>query len=459
MFFTRPSSLQRGLCIVALICAAARVASGVILLETGDTTRNTSTPGDNSGWQYEGIFGGFLGTPVAPLYFLTAGHIGDQGSFVFHGETFTTVAHFNDPGSDLILWEVDHAFPDYAPMFTAADGDETGLTLRVVGRGTQRGDEVDLDGTPRGWYWGPGDGVERWGSNVVVDLPVDSASGAPYVHATFDNPGVANEGHLSSGDSGGGVFVMEDGLWKLAGINYGVDDLYTDADGSGGFAAAVFDARGFYTQNDDGTYSLITGDDPAPTGFYSTRVAARLAWIQSVTGQDPSVLAAENFIDWETLYLTPDQLSDATVSGPNADPDGDGVVNLLEFAFNLDPTFAELAAMVAGTGLRGLPLVQLETVAEGDQRLTVEFVRRTAGSGSGLTYAVQFATDLAAGDWQTGGTENVTEINARWERVKVTDTVSVGSSGAGARFARVAVTMTDPGSSASTKFSRKMRGR
>ena len=431
---------------MALACAAGQTASGVILLETGDPTRNTSTPGDNSGWQYEGVWGGFLGTPIAPLYFLSADHIGNAGSgvFVFHGETYQVVADAGkDPGSDLHLWQVDHAFRDYAPMFTAANGDETGQTLRVIGRGTQRGDDLDFDGTLCGWQWGPGDGVERWGSNVVVNLPVDSGSGAPYVHANFDNPGVPDEAHLSGGDSGGGVFVLEDGLWKLAGINYGVDDLYTGADGSGHIVAAVFDARGFYTQNADQSYALITGDAPVPTGFYSTRVAAELTWLQSVTGQDPSALAPESFANWETLYFTPDQLADATVSGPNADPDGDGVANLLEFAFNLDPTFAEPALMVAGTGLRGLPLVRLETVATGDQRLTVEFVRRTAGSGSGVSYAVQFATDLAAGDWQTGGTESVTAINARWERVKVMDSVSAGSDTGRARFARVAVSLAD----------------
>ena len=442
MSLARSALHRRVFGVAALVCAAAQLASGIILLETGDPASHTSTPGDNSGWQYEGQFGVYLGTPVAPLYFLTAGHIGNQGNFVFHGETFTTVGSVHDPNSDLILWQVDHAFTDYAPMFTADNGDEVGQTLRVIGRGTQRGDEIDVDGTARGWQWGPDDYVERWGSNLVLDLPTDdSPPYTAYVHATFDNPGIADEADLSRGDSGGGVFVMEDGLWKLAAINYGVDELFTGADGSGGFVAAMFDALGYYEQDDANTYSLITTDQPI--GFYSTRVAARLTWIQGVTGQDPAMLATESFTDWEHLYFTPDQLADATVSGPNADPDGDGVANLLEFAFNLDPTFAEPITMTTGTGLRGLPLVGTAAVAAGDTRLTVEFVRRTAGSGSGLTYAAQFASDLAAGDWQTGGTESVTAINARWERVLVTDSVPLGT-GAAQRFARVAVTMGTP---------------
>ena len=439
-------SFRRLLGLAALVGAAVRMASGIILLETGDSARNTSTPGDNSGWQYEGLFGDFLGTPVAPLYFLTAGHIGDQGSFVFHGETFTTVAHFNDPASDLILWKVDHAFTDYAPMFTADHGNEVGRTLRVFGRGTQRGSEIDLNGTARGWQWGPTDNVERWGGNVVADLPTDgTAPYAPYVHATFDDPGVAHEAHLSVGDSGGGLFVLEDGLWKLAAINYAVDDLFTTANASSAFDAAVFDAKGYYQKNGDQSFSLITTDQP--TGFYSTRVAARLAWVQSVTGQDPAVLAAETFVGWEHLYFTPAQLADATVSGPNADPDGDGVPNLLEFAFNLDPTFAEPATMVAGTGLRGLPLAGRTTVAAGDTRLTVEFVRRTTASGSGLTYNVQFATDLTTGDWQTGGTASVTAYGRRAaKRI------------ASRRFARVMVT-TGPANGATSASQRRSAGR
>ncbi len=445
--FTPSPWLRRLVLACAIFCAAAGNGFGVIHLDTGDPTLYTTTPGDNSGWQYEGLFNAFIGTPIAPYYFVTAKHIGGNigDIFSFHGEVFTTTAVNGDPATDLQIWKVDKPFAVYAPVYrpNATADAETGQELRVHGRGTQRGGEIDLGGTPRGWGWGGSDAVERWGRNLVSSILPSGSPGWSFLQVSFDSPGLPGEAHLSVGDSGGGVFILQDGLWRLAGINYAVDDLFTTPDAGSAFTAAIFDARGYYTENDDHSFTLIDGPANVPTSFYSTQVSSRLAWIESVVG-NIDTLPAEDFTAWQQGYFTPDQVADGTVSGPGADPDGDGVPNLLEFAFNLDPTFPEPVVMTAGTGLRGLPLIQLETVAPSDQRLTVEFVRRTAGSGSGVTYAVQFTSDLNT-PWQTGGTESVTAINERWERVKVTDTVSAGAT-VPARFARVLVEQEAAGS-------------
>ena len=435
---------------LAVLLGAAGAASGVILLELGDPARNTTTPGDNSGWQYEGEFGGFLGTPIAPHFFITAKHIGGEigQPFTFHGVTYLTTAVFPDPESDLQIWQVDNAFPVYAPLYQGA-GTEPGQELHVFGRGTQRGAAYPPDSTGadvRGWSWGPGDGVPRWGRNIVSTIA--SAGNWPFLLAAFDHPGLPGEAHLSVGDSGGGVFMLQNGLWRLAGINYGVDDLYTAPDPATRFIAAIFDARGYYQLNDDQTtFTQIPADAPrpVPTQFYATEIAGRLPWIlDTIRVADAAALPTESFGDWRQAYFSPAQIADATTGGPDADPDRDGVSNLLEFAFNLDPAYAEPVTMTAGTGLRGLPLVGVATVGTGDRRLTVEFVRRTAASGSGITYATQFTTRLepALANWQAVGTESVTPINGRWERVRVTDAVPLGGTGA-ARFARVVVRMTN----------------
>jgi hypothetical protein len=90
---------------------------------------------------------------------------------------------------------------------------------------------------------------------------------------------------LSQGDSGGAIFIKDGAVWKLAGINFAVDGpFYMQPDVSMRFNAALFDTRGFYDSDEQNppTFTLITGANPVPTGFYGSRIASELAWICSV---------------------------------------------------------------------------------------------------------------------------------------------------------------------------------
>ena len=282
-------------------------ARGVILLDTGDPTVNTTAPSGslvNSGWQYEGMWGGFLGTPIAPHFFISAAHIGQAGSsFTFEGSTYTIVRSFSLANSDLLIWQVKETFPSFAPLYTA--NNEIGQHLVVIGRGTERGSGIFLNSTLRGWNWGPGDGVQRWGENDIANIV--PYSGHDLLYATFDQHSLPiptdhpNESHLSSGDSGGAIFLNDSSAWKLAGINYAVDDLYTAPDPSTIFNAAIFDARGFYAY--DGTsFTQISGSSPVPTGFYCSRISFELAWICSIIA-DPQLDREGNFLTFTYAKL------------------------------------------------------------------------------------------------------------------------------------------------------------
>ncbi len=419
--------------------AMAGQAEAVFFLATGDAQHNTSTPGDNSGWQYEGKFLYFLGVPIAPHFFITAKHFGGSvgAVFDFHGDAYTTIG-FQDVGTtDLRIWEVDHAkpFPTYAPLASGAA--DVGAAATIYGRGTLRGDEVVVGGVSKGWKWGAASDVERWGRNVVTGI-VSAAPLGDFLYCDFNKPGIPDECSLSTGDSGGGLFVLEDGLWRLSGINYGADSPFRTGPGGAAFYAALFDAGGLQYQDDAGTWTTITDvDDDIPKSLYCSRVAGSLAAITAIA-PEVGALASENFSAWQRLYFTPAQITATATSGPLGDLDRDGIVNLLEFAFNLDPTFNETAGMVANTGLRGLPIVRVETVGGADH-LTLDYVRRTSGSGAGLTYTPEFASDL--GTWAAVGTESVTTINPRWERVKIVDSVTM--SAGGRRFGRVKVVLAD----------------
>ena len=269
---------------------AVSTARAVILLGTGDPGANTSAPtGDlaGSGWQFQGIFGQFLGTPISPDSFITAQHVsGASLVFVFNGVTHNLIEGRNDPYSDLTIWKVDGVFSSFAPLYTGSD--ETGQRLVVIGRGTQRGAAVIKNGTPRGWLWGGGDGVQRWGENIVTDI-INGGPVNQYVYAVFDASGPPNEAHLSSGDSGGAVFIKDGAFWKLAGISYAVDGPFFETSlGGNSFNAALYDARDYYYEDAQAPsgFSLIAGALSVPSGFYATRISSKLSWIYSAL--DPS---------------------------------------------------------------------------------------------------------------------------------------------------------------------------
>ena len=413
--------------LAGLALVMAMPAGAVIFHETGDESHNTASPGDNSGWQYEGKFNAYLGVPIAPLHFITATHIGGiiGDTLDFHGDLYVTTGFQNIPGTDLRVWQVEAAkpFPTYAPVSNAAD--PTGALVTLIGRGTRRGADVTVSGQLKGWQWGAGDSVQRWGRNVISGTTTDEIFGE-FLFCNFDLPGVDDECHLSIGDSGGGMFVLEEGLWKLAGIHYAVDGPFRFLATTVGFNAALFD-RGGMEEFADGVWTAVT-DKAAdlPSAFYSSKIAASLEWLRENVGPEVDILAPEDFNAWRTLYFTPAQIADPAVVGALEDPDVDGISNLLEFALNLDPVVNGRFEMIPGSGLRGLPVAS---------STTLEFVRRTAD----VTSTAEFSPDLE--DWVGSGTETVTAINPRWERVIATAPAPLAAGGK--VFARLKVTLAD----------------
>jgi hypothetical protein len=274
---------------VLAVAFAAQTASAVILFGSGDPAYNTTPPAGalaNSGWQYEGQWGAFLGTPIAPRYFLAAHHVGGAvgDTFTFHGVNYTTTAYWDDPSSDLRIWQVSGVFPTYAPLYSTSD--ETGRPLMVFGRGTQRGAPVvasigmtNAGPALAGWQDGSADGVLRWGQNHVRSVYWTE------LIIAFTGTQGANEAYLSGGDSSGAIFIQDDaGVWKLAGINYAIDGPFATNAGSSTFYGAIYNEAGLYVNG-----SLVPADGGAhPAYFYATRVSAEQTWIQSVVGNVPA---------------------------------------------------------------------------------------------------------------------------------------------------------------------------
>src|SRR4051794_17349358 len=89
---------------LGLLTWGAAPASAVILLDK--PTRNVTPPKGsllNSGWQWQGKWGPYLGTAISKFFFITAEHIGGNvgDSFVLNGKSYKAVATYDDPLSDL----------------------------------------------------------------------------------------------------------------------------------------------------------------------------------------------------------------------------------------------------------------------------------------------------------------------------------------------------------------------
>lgn len=99
-----------------------------------------------------------------------------------------------------------------------------------------------------------------------------------------------------------------------------------------------------------------------------------------------SASAASPWEDWRAANFNSTELADPFISGPAADKDHDGIVNLLEYAIATNP---------------GLPNTLPATAEKNGATLEFTYTRNKAATD--LSYLVKWSDTLAAGSWSTTG--------------------------------------------------------
>ncbi len=260
--------------------------------------------------------------------------------------------------------------------------DDHGATWRR-GAGVTGGGEVQVAET-----WGGGliasmrDNNFAWSGVRTFSRSSDGGAtwGTPFTN-TLDPPSIpdpACQGNIyrlsTTNDSNANRLVQANAANASSRVNMTLRISYDDG-ATWPVSNQVYAAGSAYssvTRLATGDVGLLFEKDPYGNLAYTWRSVA-----QMTDGAD----SLPAYTVWAAAHFSPSQLMNAAISGPNADPDGDGHSNYQEFIAGTDPLDAGsvLKLKIAPLGTNA-PLLQFNTA-------------------SNKSYTVQSRSNLASGAW------------------------------------------------------------
>jgi hypothetical protein len=258
---------------VFALAVLTRPAPGIIVINS-DESVNRATPSSGAPWKYVARLDNHFGARASGVYLgnhyiLTANHVDNDMNNVFlNGTNYAVDTSFTPvtfPNTDLRIIRIvpDPGLPAL-PLISASDT-AFNQPATMIGWGVGKGTAI----ANQGWNWGDDTTrVERWGTSVTLgNYQTEPVSGFTFLKTTFDITMGGQTGQLTSGDSGGGLFINFGGTWKLVGISSDVDTdnqaLYDQSLAQSGNQPdhSYFQA---IVQNANQINSLVTPSQPVP---------------------------------------------------------------------------------------------------------------------------------------------------------------------------------------------------
>lgn len=246
-------------------------------------------------------------------------------------------------------------------------------------------------GPNRRWQWSFSDGSEtkifRSGSNALSDGVWH------HLLVVHDRDGFAT--FYKNGQLVGAVDIS------------GVGSISTSfptaigTDGANGSGAAEGSTEEVIDPITGGTTTVTVPATPRSPSWFHGEIDELKIWDGALTPEEIAYIynGDSAFMLWQEDQFTEAQLADSGISGPTADANGDGVVNLLQFAQSDDSSTHPISASRVFTD-------------EEDNYLQLTYRRRSGGfvvtgngyEASGLIYYVEETEDLSASTWTSGVT-------------------------------------------------------
>ena len=222
----------------------------------GDGSGNTTAPAGDQGWSNVGqvVNDGCIylgsGWVITAHHVVVTENVSSSTPVVLNGNNYypvagsfhqlTTDVNGSPTGADLEMFQLQTTPPDLSGLSIAGGTYDTSMAFTAIGYGWGRAADITYWDAAwnettsslavyEGYKWGPNFGTKRWGTNTLttttIDVEPDDYGTTQFLTTTFDQNNNPNEMQAAQFDSGGGVFVQQDGVWKLAGIIVTTSDI------------------------------------------------------------------------------------------------------------------------------------------------------------------------------------------------------------------------------------------
>lgn len=361
-----------------------------VILYSGDNSANQTVPA--SGAPFESVArvcnnggGGTSGSAVhiRGKYMLTANHVSNRSHVTFDGSTYWgrdtafTPIQFGTTDMKLIKLVNSPGLPT-TELFSDNIGD-TLVAATLIGWGVGRDTGVNDSGagSTNIWQWGNTGTLEkRWGTNTISASgsgEVTTGTNYDYLITYLERNAGINEAAATLYDSGSGLYLEQNGSWKLVGLT-----------------AAITSINGPTEQEQTNPYNSTFGIFNSRDRNYFVRISSYASAIEA------AIPDTDTYAGWKTDHSLYGADADNT-----ADTDDDGISQLHEFALGGDPNENDLSI---------LPTHSL--VEDGGSSYLELNVTRPIGL-QGISYTPRTTTDLS--NWPVGSIDianpNPTPVN------------------------------------------------